>query len=217
MGFAHNDVHPRNCLLDKNLNMKLSDFDCATTVGQFLESPYALWARLIPAGPLKDTYGLCGARTEQFAAGSLLYFMVYGHEPYDELDLKNRDPDELDRWDRDMELPELNPGFERVFDGLIASYWYNVYPTMALLAYDFRRKTKDVASDAGHNPSTVDAAEERKACEALIRRGLLGPELARCFQPAWQRYLRVVAEKRIPFLQVLAKLPRIVDLVLMRQ
>jgi hypothetical protein len=126
--------------------------------------------------------------------------MVYGHEPYDELDLKNRDPDELDRRVRDMEFPELNPGFERVFDGLIAPCWYNAYPTMALLAYDFRRKTKDVASDAEHGPSTVDAVKERKACEALIQRGLLGPELARCFQPAWQRYLRVVAEKGMLFL-----------------
>jgi serine/threonine protein kinase len=129
MGFAHNDVHPRNCLLDKNLNMKLSDFDCATTVGQFLESSYAPWARLIPAGPLKGTYGLCGAGTEQFAVGSLLYFMVYGHEPYDELDLKSQNPDELDRRFRDMEFPELSR--EEVFDGLIAACWYNVYLTMA--------------------------------------------------------------------------------------
>lgn len=41
-------------------------------------------ARVVVAGPLKDTYGLYSARTEQFALGSLLYFIVYGHKPYED-------------------------------------------------------------------------------------------------------------------------------------
>lgn len=60
-GFSHHDVHLRNCLLDKNLNLTLSDFDNATTIGQFLESAYTPSARMVPAGPLKGTDGLCGA------------------------------------------------------------------------------------------------------------------------------------------------------------
>lgn len=191
MGFSHNDVHPRNCLLDKNLNLKLSDFGCATTIGQYLLSSYAPWARTIPAGPVKGSYGLCGARTEQFAVGTLLYFMVYGHEPYEDIDLKNEDPQELDRRFQDMEFPEVNK--HKVFDGLISACWYNVYPTMALLAYDCKRKTKDIASDAEH--SLIDSAMGRTSSEMLIRRGLLGPDLALHFQPVWQRYLHVTAEK----------------------
>lgn len=31
MKYAHNDIHPRNCLLDRNLNLKLADFDYTTT------------------------------------------------------------------------------------------------------------------------------------------------------------------------------------------
>jgi hypothetical protein len=38
----------------------------------------------LPAGPLKDAYDICDARTDQHAVGTLLYYMVYGHEPYDE-------------------------------------------------------------------------------------------------------------------------------------
>lgn len=204
MGFSHNDVHPHNCLLDNNFNLKLSDFDSATTVGQFLVSSYAPWARILPAGPLKGTYGLCCARTEQFAVGTLLYFMVYGQEPYENIDLKNQDPDELDRRFQDMEFPEVNR--HEVFDGLISACWYNVYPTMALLAYDCKRKTKDIASVAQHEPT--DSAKERKTCEALIQRGLLGPNLALQFQPVWQRYLHAIAEKSMFVWQSLVNLPR---------
>lgn len=32
MGLAHNDVHPRNCLVDKNRNLKLADFDYTATI-----------------------------------------------------------------------------------------------------------------------------------------------------------------------------------------
>ncbi|KAJ5823941.1 hypothetical protein N7447_006281 [Penicillium robsamsonii] len=67
--------------------------------------------------------------------------MVYGHEqPYDDIILS------AVGWDRrfgEMEFPELNGN--QVF-GLIFACWYNVYPTMALLAYDFKRKTKDMTN-----------------------------------------------------------------------
>ena len=191
IGFSHNDLHARNCLLDHNLNLKLCDFDRATTVGQFLEGVFAPWARKLVDGPLKGSYGLCCARTEQFAVGTLLYFMVYGHEPYEDIDLAKQDPGELSRRFGHMEFPELNR--HPVFDEFISACWHNVYPTMALLAYDIKRKTKDIAINAEYK--IVDFASERKTCETLIQTGLLGPDLAFCFQPAWQRYLRVIAGK----------------------
>lgn len=184
--------------------MKLSDFDSATTIGQFLETSYAPWARIIPTGPLKDTHGLCGARTEQFAVGTLLYFMAYGCEPYEDIDLKNEDPGELDCRFQDMEFPEVNR--HDVFDGLILACWHNVYPTMALRAYDFKRKTKDIASIA--ECSSIDRGKERQTCEALIRGGLLGPDLACRFQPAWQRYLHSIVEKSMSIWKVLVNIPK---------
>lgn len=191
MGFSHNDLHPRNCLLDHNLNLKLCDFDRTTTIGQFLEGVFAPWARKLVAGPLKGSYGLCCARTEQFAVGTLLYFMVYGHEPYEDIDLAKQNPGELSERFGNMEFPELNR--HEVFDEFISACWHNVYPTMALVAYDFKRKTKDIAL----NPECeiVSYTEERKACETLIQGGLLGPDLAFRFQPTWKRYLYVIARK----------------------
>ncbi|KAI1908895.1 hypothetical protein LOZ61_005308 [Ophidiomyces ophidiicola] len=205
MGFAHNDVHPRNCLLDKNLNLKLADFDCCTTVGQWLTSSYAPWARMIPSGPLKGTYGLCGARTEQFAVGTLLYNMVYGYQPYDDIDLKNQNPDELERRFQEMEFPEL--GKHQTFDGLISACWYNVYPTMALLAYDFKRKTKAIALEPVN--LLINSTKEKETCEVLIRKGLLGPDLALKFKrPIWQTYLRWVLGSFTSFWTNLVSLSR---------
>jgi serine/threonine protein kinase len=188
VGFCHNDLHASNCLLDRNFNLKLTDFGRATTIGQPLEGTLPPRARPILAGPLKGTYGLCSARTEQFAVGTLLYFMVYGHEPYDDIILSATE------WDRrfwEMEFPELNRN--EVFDGLISACWHNVYPTMALLAYDFKRKTKDMIWNAEY--IFVDSAKETKTCEALVRKGLLGPELALRFQPAWRRYLHAIVQR----------------------
>ncbi|CAG8391186.1 unnamed protein product [Penicillium salamii] len=188
LGFCHNDLHASNCLLDENLNLKLTDFGRATTVGQFLEGVLAPRAMPILAGSLKGTYGLCSTRTEQFAVGTLLYFMLYGHEPYDDVELS------ASEWDRrfgSMEFAELSRN--EVLDGLISACWHNVYPTMALLAYDCKRKTKDMVSEA--EDSLIDSGKEKKTCEALVRRGLLGPELALSFQPAWRRYLHSIVNR----------------------
>lgn len=63
LGLAHNDIHPRNLLLDQQLNMKLSDFDSVTKTGDdFLGAP-APYARILNSGPDRGTFGSCGART----------------------------------------------------------------------------------------------------------------------------------------------------------
>lgn len=174
LGFTHNDVHPRNCLLDHNLNVKLCDFDRTTTIGQFHDAILAPWAQELLSGPLKGTNGLTSARTEQFAVGTLLYFMVYGHEPYEDEHLEEDNMTEVCRRFSHSEFPELNR--DPVLDGLISACWYNVYPTMGLVAYDFKRKTKEIALEPTYD--VIAFAKEKETCEALIREGLLGPELA---------------------------------------
>jgi serine/threonine protein kinase len=188
MGFCHNDLHAGNCLLDEGFNLKLADFGRATTIGQFLDGTLPPRARPILAGPLKGTYGLCSARTEQFALGTLLYFMVYGYEPYDDIILS---PAEWDRRFWELEFPELRR--HEVLDGLISACWHNVYPTMAMLAYDFKRKTTDIVLTAQY--TVIDCAKEKKMCKALVQRGLLGPELAIRFQPIWRRYLQAIMKR----------------------
>lgn len=132
---------------------------------------------------------------------TLIYFMVYGHVPYEDIDLENQDPEELERRFQAMAFPELSR--HEPFDDLISACWYNVYPTMALLAYDCKCKTKDIASEAEYRP--IDTAKVRKACEALIQRGLLGPDLALRFQSAWRRYLHFIWGKGVLIWQSLLR------------
>lgn len=118
--------------------------------------------------------------------------MVYGHEPYyEEIGLAKQNPEELSRRFSHMEFPELHR--HQVFDGFISACWHNAYPTMAFVAYDVKRKTKDSALNMEYE--IIDRAKERKTCETLIQGGLLGPGWAFCFQPAWRRYIHVVMGK----------------------
>lgn len=41
----------------------------------------------------------------------------------------------------------------------------------------------------------IDSENEIKTYEAFVRRGLLGPELALGFQPAWRRYLYAIVKR----------------------
>ncbi|KAJ5621966.1 hypothetical protein N7528_005198 [Penicillium herquei] len=173
MGFCHNDLHASNCLLDSNFNLKLTDFGRATTIGQLLEGIFPPRALPIFDGPLQGSRGLCSARTEQFALGTLLYLMVYGQEPYEDIELSI---EEWDRFGKELEFPKLNR--HEVFDSLISACWYNVYPTMALVAYDFKRKTKHMLGDTEPGYIAIDSVKETKTCQALVRKGLLGSELA---------------------------------------
>ncbi|RMD39473.1 hypothetical protein DV735_g5655, partial [Chaetothyriales sp. CBS 134920] len=114
---------------------------------------------------------VCNIQFGQDPFGTLLYFMVYGHEPYDDTILSATE------WDRrfwELQFPELDRS--EVLDGLISACWHNVYPTMALLAYDFKRKTKDMVRHA--EPILIDSAKETKTCEALVlKQRLLSPTI----------------------------------------
>jgi hypothetical protein len=55
----------------------------------------------------------------------------------------------------------------------------------ALLAYNFRKRTEELALNAEYIP--IESAKEWENCEALIQRGLIGSSLEPQFQPSWKR------------------------------
>jgi atypical protein kinase C zeta type len=94
LGLAHGDIRPSNLLLDAEDHLKLADFDCAATIGEHeLEAGAPPYARLQgpESGEDKGTFGLIGPRTEQFAIGSVFYFLIRGHEPYEESQIPGHD------------------------------------------------------------------------------------------------------------------------------
>lgn len=87
LGLAHGDIRPSNLLLDSADHLKLADFDCSAEVGQQeLEAGAPPYARVQgpEAGEQRGTFGLLGPRTEQFAIGSVFYFLTRGFEPYED-------------------------------------------------------------------------------------------------------------------------------------
>ncbi|KAK1485950.1 AGC/DMPK protein kinase [Colletotrichum cuscutae] len=81
LGVVHGDLRPANMLLDQQNHLKLADFDSVASIGQKSLGSASPWARLRPESKAGG-YGLYGPETEQFAIGSMVYYMVRGFEPY---------------------------------------------------------------------------------------------------------------------------------------
>lgn len=81
LGFVHGDLRPANMLLDEQDHLKLIDFDSVARIGDHSLGSASPWARLRPESRV-GSYGLYGPETEQFAIGSVVYYMARGFEPY---------------------------------------------------------------------------------------------------------------------------------------
>jgi serine/threonine protein kinase len=158
---AHNDLHPRNLLLDQCLNMKLSDFDSFGKIGEDLPGAPAPYARVLNYGPNKGGFGQCGARTEQFAIGSILYFMLFGYEPYEDTYL---DGDEIINRFQDMRFPELG---EDVLEKIVQRCWFEQFQSMNALKSEVLASTSDVATKV--EVFQVESAKGKEACKELVR------------------------------------------------
>lgn len=81
LNLAHGDLRPENILLDRN-RQKLSDFDCTAEIGTNYEACMAPYGRILNSNETDQgecgTFGFLSPRTEQFALGSLFYFINYG-------------------------------------------------------------------------------------------------------------------------------------------
>jgi serine/threonine protein kinase len=139
LNLAHGDLRPENVLLDRS-RLKLSDFDSTATIGTICEVYTSPYGRLLndnePEQGERGTYGHLGPRTEQFALGSIYYYINYGFELYENR-LLTEDPHEHGpetlRLLQKMEFPELD-GNDPLINAIIDKCWHNKYVTVAELA-----------------------------------------------------------------------------------
>ncbi|CCE33444.1 uncharacterized protein CPUR_07368 [Claviceps purpurea 20.1] len=165
LGFVHGDLRPANILLTANENIRLADFDTSVKIGEELEAATEPFVKL---GEDFET-PLAGPITEQFALGSCIYTIRFGHIPLDGLD----PPDRVQELMRN-ELPSTENDVE--FGDVTARCWQGQYASISAaydgikarcdgLGYD-TESFSDVSEDLIHGmPSLVAECEDFLARE----------------------------------------------------
>ncbi|KAE8406690.1 kinase-like domain-containing protein [Aspergillus pseudonomiae] len=157
---AHGDLRPENILLDRD-RLKLSDFDCTAEFGTDFETCLCPYGRLLNSNEadqgIPGTAGLLGPRAEQFALGSVYYFINYGFEVYDNQSLADdpyeHGPKVMDLL-QDMKFPQL--GGDPLIEDIINKCWHNQYLTLGDLATHTETFLKE--------PQSVAPNHEAAAC-----------------------------------------------------
>jgi len=145
LNLAHGDLQPSNIFIHRD-RVKLSDFDCTARAGGIFEAATPPYARLLNSSEsylgFEGSAGFLGPRTEQFALGSIYYFINYGFEVYGNRcfteDPHDHGPVVVDRLQR-MEFPELYSD-DRWIDSIIDECWHYKFAKVADLAKATKEK-----------------------------------------------------------------------------
>ncbi|KJZ71156.1 hypothetical protein HIM_09455 [Hirsutella minnesotensis 3608] len=149
LGYAHGDINPQNILLDAFDQVKLIDFDHSPKVGDALDvgyEPYVRQHREVVGG----VYGVAGSVTEQFALGSVFWYMTRGSELYSELE----GSEQVDRL-LDGNLPITDP-FDPI-DRIIGNCLNGRYVLVADLV-------KDISNLLGIDLQTQETVSSSQRC-----------------------------------------------------
>ncbi|KAJ4307569.1 hypothetical protein N0V84_012640 [Fusarium piperis] len=148
IGYAHADINPQNILFDSHDNLRLIDFDHSLKAGEDVDvgyEPYVRQRREVLGG----YFGVAGPVPEQFALGSVFWYMKYGSEVYSELEGSER----VDRL-LDGIFPDINE--QDPIDNIIRQCWNGRYPRVADLVEDVK-----LLVDAQDYPQmTIDKREQ---------------------------------------------------------
>lgn len=156
IGYCHGDINPQNILLDDDDQVRLIDFDHSLKVGDELNvgyEPYVRQHRELAGG----LYGIAGPGTEQFALGSVFWYMTRGSELYSELE----GPDQVDHL-LDGIFPITNP--QAPIDRIIHNCWSGDYLRIADLVADI----EDILGckmQSQHTNTSSQRQKRRLLCE----------------------------------------------------
>ena len=131
LGYAHGDINPRNILLDDDDQLKLIDFDHARKIGDDLEVGYEPYVRFHTGRTSGGMYGIAGPVTEQFALGSVFWYITRGTELYADLE----GSEQVNRL-MDCQIPAIDS--EDPIDDIISNCWLGNFESIANLAKQIR-------------------------------------------------------------------------------
>lgn len=124
IGWSHGDISPANILVDDDDDITLIDFDEACEIGEPLSGGCEPYIRQIRGPDGSCGHGIAGPASEQFALGSVFWYMLRGSELYSELN----DEDVTSRL-RDQILPTTDD--QDQIEYIIGKCWRGEYPRIA--------------------------------------------------------------------------------------
>lgn len=177
-GLVHGDIRPGNIFFSADWTLKLGDFDRSVSIGNDLEAVSEPFGRLlsIEDGEGSGSYGKAGARTENFALGSVYYTLLRGREPYEDQYWGREHYVIMSEKFQHNEFPPLTDSAE---DNIIRKCWNGKYYSIKELLSEF---VDNAAQDNVANKDVGDDEQFRTAreeCKRIVESGILDT-LERC-------------------------------------
>jgi len=135
-GVLHCNIHTNNMLLDDNLDIKLCDFQgkLLNPNGTIrLDGPSSEDVKSMP----RSDPNTATQKTDIFALGSAIYFMMEGHPPFEELDPSNDAEQIVDKF-RSRQFPALS---EVLVGEVVHKCWAGQYETAEEIKCDLKKIT----------------------------------------------------------------------------
>lgn len=173
LGYVHGDIRSPNLVLHGNDHLKVVDFDNTAKTRSVFDGCQPPYARILEdeAAENRGMFGYHGPRTEQFAIGSVFYYMTRGYEPYDnEWFGQDHGPMVVSLLQR-KKFPKVN---ENGTDTIIRKCWHGEFGSVKSVKLEVIRLHRDIR----HSMATAMPKEEyearRQECKELVELGVLG-------------------------------------------
>ena len=172
LGYAHGDIRPPNLLLDNDDHLKVIDFDNTIALGTTFDGCQPPYARVLgdEASGNRGAFGYHGPRTEQFAIGSVFYYMTRGYEPYDNEWLGDAHGPTVVGLLQEMKFPTTD---DSDFDTIIRKCWHGEYELIRSLKLEVMRLGRGIGFSMAKAMGQEEYEARQRECRQLVENGVL--------------------------------------------
>lgn len=172
LGYVHGDIRPPNLLLDGSDHLKVIDFDNTVAVGSVFHGCQPPYARVLGDEAAEDrgTFGYHSPRTEQFAIGSVMYYMTRGYEPYDNEWFGDDNGKEVVRLLQEKKYPKVDKSST---DTIVLKCWHGKYGLIKSLKSEVIRLDPRIEFSMAKAMQMEEVQARRQECKELVELGIL--------------------------------------------